>query len=59
MNQMKNVLLLNGSPKGEESSSRHIGKYLMNRLEEKGLKSQEAFIKNLIRNPEGSEKLSR
>ena len=59
MSQLKNVLLLNGSPKGEESSSRHIGKYLVDRLEGKGLKSQEAFIKNLICDPEGSEKLFR
>ena len=59
MNMPKNVLLLNGSPKGETSNSRQIGKYLVDRLEEKGLKSQEAFIKSLIRSEDGSENLSR
>ena len=59
MNQPKTVLLLNGSPKCETSNSRAIGKFLVSKLEEKGLESEEAFVVRLIKTPEGSEKLSR
>jgi len=59
MNQSKSVLLLNGSPKGEKSNSRQIGKFLVDRLEEKGLKAEEAFITRLIKSPEKIEELSR
>ena len=58
MNQSKSVLLLNGSPKGEKSNSRQIGKFLVDRLEEKGLKAEEAFITRLIKSPEKIETLS-
>ena len=57
MNQLSNVLLLNGSPKCEKSNSRQIGKFLADRLEEKGLKSEEAFIARLVKSSQGSEKL--
>jgi len=59
MNQPETVLLLNGSPKCEKSNSRQIGKFLVDRLEEKGLKSKEAFIVRLVKNSQGSEKLLR
>ena len=59
MTQRNAVLLLNGSPKCEKSNSRQIGKFLVDRLEEKGLKSEEAFIARLVNNPRESEKLLR
>ena len=60
MNQPKNVFLLNGSPRGEKSNSRVIGRYLADRLEEKGLTSQESFITRLIsQGSPGIEKLYR
>ena len=59
MTQRDAVLLLNGSPKCEKSNSRQIGKFLVDRLEEKGLKSEEAFIARLVNNPRESEKLLR
>jgi hypothetical protein len=59
MNQPKTVLLLNGSPKCEKSNSRQIGKFLVDKLEEKGLKSEEAFIARLTRSPQGNEELQR
>lgn len=58
MSQPKSVLLLNGSPKCEKSNSRVIGKYLANKLVEKGLKSEEVFIVRLLKNPQGKEQLS-
>jgi len=59
MSQPKTVLLLNGSPKCEKSNSRVIGRFLVDRLEEKGLKSDEVFVTRLIKSPQGTEKLSR
>ena len=59
MNQPKTVLLLNGSPKSEKSNSRVIGKFLADKLEEKGLRSEEVFITRLIRTSQGNEKLLR
>ena len=59
MSQPKTVLLLNGSPKCERSTSRTIGKFLVDKLEEKGLKSEEAFAARLVKTAEGFEKLSR
>ncbi|HMK95872.1 MAG TPA: NAD(P)H-dependent oxidoreductase [Candidatus Limnocylindrales bacterium] len=59
MSQPKTVLLLNGSPKCEKSNSRQIGKFLSAKLEEKGLKPEEAFIARLIKSPQGTEKLSK
>jgi multimeric flavodoxin WrbA len=58
MNQPKTVLLLNGSPKCEKSNSRVIAKFLVDKLEEKGLKSEEAFTARLAKSPEGSKKLA-
>jgi len=59
MTQRDAVLLLNGSPKCEKSNSRQIGKFLVDRLKEKGLESEEAFIARLVKNPQESEKLLR
>ena len=59
MNQLNTVLLLNGSPKCEKSNSRQIGKFLVDRLEGRGLKSEEAFIARLVKSPQESEKLLR
>jgi multimeric flavodoxin WrbA len=59
LNHPKTVLLLNGSPKCERSNSRAIGKFLVDKLEEKGLKSEETFIARLIKTPEGLKNLSR
>jgi hypothetical protein len=59
MNQLSTVLLLNGSPKCEKSNSRQIGKFLVDRLKEKGLKSEEAFIARLVKSSQESEKLLR
>ena len=59
MNQPKTVLLLNGSPKCEKSNSHVIGKFLADKLEQKGLKSEEVFITRLIKSPQGNEELSR
>ena len=58
MNRPKSVVLLNGSPKGKRSNSRQIGKFLVDRLEEKGLKAEETFITRLIESPEKIDELS-
>jgi len=58
MIQPKSVLLLNGSPKCEKSNSRVIAKFLVDKLEEKGFKSEEAFTSRLTKAPDGSQKLS-
>jgi hypothetical protein len=57
MSEPKNVLLLTGSPKGEKSNSYSIGKFLVEKLETKGLKSEEVFAPRLVLTKEGSEKL--
>jgi len=48
---------LTGSPKGEKSNSYSIGKFLVEKLETKGLKSEEVFAPRLVLTKEGSEKL--
>jgi multimeric flavodoxin WrbA len=57
MSQPRNVLLLIGSPRGERSNSHAIGKFLVDKLEEKGLVSEEAFVTHLVNSREGTEKL--
>ena len=57
MSQRRNVLLLIGSPRGEQSNSRIIGKFLVDKLEEKGLVSEEAFAARLVYTAEGTERL--
>ena len=57
MSQPRNVLLLIGSPRGERSNSHAIGKFLVDKLEEKGLVSEEAFATRSVNTREGTEKL--
>ncbi len=57
MSQPRNVLLLIGSPRIERSNSYAIGKFLAEKLEEKGLVSKEAYTVRLVNTPEGTEKL--
>ena len=57
MTNPKTVLLLNGSPKCELSNSRVIGKFLADKLVEKGLQSTEEFVVRAISTPEGTERL--
>lgn len=57
MSQPRNVLLLIGSPRIEKSNSHAIGKFLVEKLEEKGLVSEEAFVTSSINTREGTEKL--
>jgi multimeric flavodoxin WrbA len=57
MSRPRNVLLLIGSPRGEGSNSHAIGKFLADKLEEKGLLLEEAFATRLVNTGEGTEKL--
>ena len=57
MSQLRNVLLLIGSPRCEASNSYVIGKFLVDKLKEKGLVSDEGFVNRLVNSPEGTEKL--
>ncbi len=57
MSQPRNVLLLIGSPRIERSNSHAIGKFLVDKLEEKGLVSEEAFATRSVNTREGTEKL--
>jgi len=57
MSQSRNVLLLIGSPRIERSTSHAIGKFLVEKLEEKGLVSEEAFAIHSVNTREGTEKL--
>ncbi|MGA3288806.1 MAG: NAD(P)H-dependent oxidoreductase [Candidatus Bathyarchaeia archaeon] len=59
MNQPRKVLLLIGSPRGERSNSYAIGKFLVNKLEEKGLLPEEAFAARLVNTQKGAERLLR
>jgi hypothetical protein len=57
MSQPKNVLLLIGSPRGDQSNSRVIGKFLVDNLEQKGLVSEEAFAIRSVYTREATERL--
>ena len=57
MDKPESVLLVSGSPKCERSNSRAIGKFLVEKLEEKGLKSEEAFTFRLANASGGMEKM--
>jgi multimeric flavodoxin WrbA len=57
MSQPRTILLLNGSPKCERSNSRLIAKFLVEKLEEKGLTSEEFFAARLLSSSENREKL--
>jgi len=53
----RNVLLLIGSPRFEKSNSYVIGKFLLDKLKERGLSTEVAFINRLVLNREGTERL--
>ena len=53
----RNVLLLIGSPRGEKSNSHAIGKFLLDKLAKKGSAPQEAYITQLVKTSEGTERL--
>jgi len=57
MSQPRNVLLLVGSPRCERSNSHVVGKFLVDKLEEKGLVSEEACAIRLVSTRENAEKL--
>jgi len=57
MSQPRSVLLLIGSPRIERSNSYVIGKFLIDKLEEKGLVSEEAFATRSVKTHEGTERL--
>ncbi|MFX1355892.1 MAG: NAD(P)H-dependent oxidoreductase [Promethearchaeota archaeon] len=57
MNNPKNVLLLVGSPRGENSTSASLGNYLVEKLEELGMKSEKTFIHRLVNRPEKVQEL--
>jgi len=57
MNNINNVLLLIGSPKGASSTSNSLGNYLISRLEQLGLTVSKEFIYKLVRKEEGQKKL--
>lgn len=57
MNSPKNVLLLIGSPRGENSTSASLGNYLVEKLVNLGMKSEKGFIHRLINRPEKVQEL--
>lgn len=54
----KTVLLLNGSPKGQKSSSASLGSYLAGRLEKQGLRAKDLHVQPLARSAEGLQRLA-
>ena len=58
MSQPRNVLLLIGSPRITGSNSYAIGKFLVDKLGEKGLVSEEEFVTRLVNTREGAEKIT-
>jgi hypothetical protein len=57
MSEPRNVLLLVGSPRCERSNSYAIGKFIVHKLEEKGLSFEEAFATRLVNTQKGTERL--
>jgi hypothetical protein len=57
LSEPKNVLLLTGSPKGEKSNSYAIGKFLVEKLEGRGLKSEEIFAPRVVLTDTSLEKM--
>ncbi len=52
MSKYKKAVLLIGSPKGERSTSVSLGNYLMSKLEESGMLSENLFIHRLVNREE-------
>lgn len=57
MNAQKRVLLLVGSPRGRNSTSESLGTYLLDRLREKGLKTETVRLSPLLKSDEGKQNL--
>lgn len=57
METRKRALLLVGSPKGPESSSEALGRYLLGLLGDGGFETQGAYIHTLMRSAEGQQAL--
>lgn len=57
MSTLENVLLLIGSPRGENSTSASLGNYLIEKLENLGMKSERGFIHRLVNRPEKVQEL--
>jgi NAD(P)H-dependent FMN reductase len=54
----KTVLLLNGSPKGQKSSSASLGLYLVGRLKERGFQGRDFHVPPLVRSADGLQRLA-
>jgi NAD(P)H-dependent FMN reductase len=54
----KTVLLLNGSPRGQNSSSASLGSYLVGRLRERGFQGKDLHVHPLVRSPDGLQRLA-
>ncbi|MDD1669447.1 MAG: NAD(P)H-dependent oxidoreductase [Methanomicrobiales archaeon] len=54
----KTVLLLNGSPRGQRSSSASLGSYLVARLRERGFQAKDLHVQPLVRSPDGLQRLA-
>lgn len=54
----KTVLVLNGSPRGQKSSSASLGSYLAGRLRERGFQGKDLHVHPLVRSPDGLQRLA-
>jgi multimeric flavodoxin WrbA len=54
----KVVLLLNGSPRGQKSSTASLGSYLVGRLANLGFIGKDLHVQPLVRSPEGMQRLA-
>jgi len=57
MSVQRRVLLLVGSPRGPKSTSESLGKYLLDRLQERGLETGKVYIHPSLMSDEGRTKL--
>lgn len=57
MKTKKHALLLVGSPRGQKSTSMSLGTYLLDQLDEQGLKTETVFIQRSLKSEKGCEKL--
>jgi hypothetical protein len=57
MNHQRNVLFLVGSSKCERGNSYAIGKFLVDKLMEKGLSIEQAFVTRLVNTQKGTQRL--
>ena len=54
----KTVLLLNGSPRGQTSSSASLGSYLVGRLRERGFQGRDLHVQPLVKPLDGLQRLA-